>query len=205
VWYADLLGEVRDREVLSARLTTLIGDLPQEQVRGPVEAEITKTLATERDDATQRLNEEMSSRRYQHLMTLLRGWKTAPPLTQAAGAKNKTAAKYVKRASRTADKRLRNAHDDIDELHRARKAMKRVRYAAELAEPADSKMKAIERDAKKLQTLLGEHQDAIVAANFLDALSGTAENGNEASGFTYGILLANELHRAAAIRESLRG
>jgi CHAD domain-containing protein len=201
-WYADLLGEVRDREVLSARLTTLIRDLPAEQVRGPVEAEITKTLATEGDDATQRLNEEMSSPRYQHLITLLRDWKTAPPLTQAASAKDKAAAKYVKRARRTADKRLRNAHDDIDELHRARKAMKRVRYAAELAEPADSKMKGVERDAKKLQTLLGEHQDAIIAANFLDALSGTAGNGS--SGFTYGILMANELHRAAAIRESLR-
>jgi CHAD domain-containing protein len=83
--------------------------------------------------------------------------------------------------------------------------MKRVRYAAELAEPADSKMKVIERDAKKLQTLLGEHQDAIVAANFLATVSIAAENGKEATGFTYGILTANELHRAAAIRESLRG
>ena len=54
-WYADLLGAVPDREVLNARLTRLIADLPPEQVRGPVEAEITKTLATERDDATQRL------------------------------------------------------------------------------------------------------------------------------------------------------
>lgn len=204
-WYADLLGEVRDREVLSARLTALIDDLPPEQVRGPVEAEITKTLATERDDATQRLNEEMSSSRYEHLMTLLRAWKTVPPLNHAAAAKDRTAARYVKKANRKADRRLRNADGDIDQLHRARRAMKRVRNAAELVEPADSKMKAIERDAKKLQTLLGEHQDAIVAADFLAALSVTSENGNEDSGFTYGVLMANELHRAAAIRESLRG
>jgi inorganic triphosphatase YgiF len=32
-WYADLLGQVRDREVLNARLTTLIADLPPEHVR----------------------------------------------------------------------------------------------------------------------------------------------------------------------------
>jgi CHAD domain-containing protein len=202
-WYADLLGEVRDREVLSARLTTLIGELPPEQVRGPVEAEITKTLAEERDDATRRLNEEMSSSRYQHLIRLLPGWKTAPPLTHAAPAKGKTAAKYVKSASRTADKRLRKADGDIEQLHRVRRAMKRVRYAAELAKSAASKMKGTERDAKKLQIQLGEHQDAVVAANFIARLSGTAENGNEASGFTYGILMANELHRAAAIRASL--
>jgi hypothetical protein len=64
-------------------------------------------------------------------------------------------------------------------------------------------MKGIARDAKKLQTLLGLHQDAIVAANFLATLSGTGDNGND-SGFTYGILMANELRRAADIRQSLR-
>jgi len=44
-WYAELLGQVRDRDVLSARLTRHLGDLPPEQIRGPVEAEITKALA----------------------------------------------------------------------------------------------------------------------------------------------------------------
>ena len=34
-WYADLLGEVRDREVLRDRLTMLVAGLPPEQVRGP--------------------------------------------------------------------------------------------------------------------------------------------------------------------------
>ena len=75
-WYAELLGQVRDREVLSARLTRHIADLPPEQVRGPVEAEITKTLAAERDDALQRLSRGMRSRRYHHLLKLLRSWKT---------------------------------------------------------------------------------------------------------------------------------
>ena len=64
-------------------------------------------------------------------------------------------------------------------------------------------MKGIAGDAKKLQTLLGEHQDAIVAASFLATLSRTGDNGND-SGFTYGILMANELRRAADIRQSLR-
>jgi CHAD domain-containing protein len=35
-WYAELLGQVRDRDVLSRRLTELIADLPVDQVRGPV-------------------------------------------------------------------------------------------------------------------------------------------------------------------------
>jgi CHAD domain-containing protein len=203
-WYADVLGEVRDREVLNSRLTTLIADLPPEHVRGPVEAEITKTLAKERDDAIQRLNVAMRTRRYQHLMQLLRVWKTAPPFTDAAASKEKTAVKYVKDAKRKADKRLRKADDDIERLHGARKAEKRLRYAAELVEPADGRMKRIARTAKDLQTLLGEHQDAVVAANFLSTISAATDGENGDSGFTYGVLVANELNRAAEIRESLK-
>jgi CHAD domain-containing protein len=135
VWYADLLGQIRDREVMSARLTTLIAELPPDQVRGSVEAEITKTLAKERDDAIQRLNAAMRTRRYQHLVQLLRTWKTAPPFTDAAAGKDRTAVKYVEKARRAADKRLQKADDDIERLHQARKAEKRLRYAAELVEP----------------------------------------------------------------------
>jgi len=203
-WYAELLGQVRDREVLNTRLTNLIADLPPEQVRGPVEAEITKTLAKERDDAAQRLNAAMHTRRYQHLVQLLGRWKTTPPFRAAAARQDKTAAKYVKQAKEKADKRLRKADDDVELLHRARKAEKRLRYAAELAEPADKRMKRIARKAKDLQTLLGEHQDAVVAANFLAAISAPADGENGESGFTYGVLVANELNRAAEIRESLR-
>ena len=199
-WYAELLGQVRDREVLGSELTNRIADLPPEQVRGPVEAEITKTLATERDDATQRLNEAMRTPRYQHLMQLLRGWKTAPPLSDAAEAEDKTAAKYVNEAKRKADKRLRKADDDVEQLHRARKAFKRARYAAELVEPANAEMKQIAQDAKELQTLLGEHQDSIVAAEFLARMSSADNVATGESVFTYGVLMANELHRAAAIR-----
>jgi CHAD domain-containing protein len=202
-WYAELLGQVRDREVLNTRLTKLIADLPPEHVRGAVEAEITKTLAKEHDDATQRLNAAMRNRRYQHLVQLLRGWKTAPPFTDAAARKDKTAVKYVEEAKRKADKRLHNADDDVERLHRARKAEKRLRYAAELVEPADRRMKRIARNATDLQTLLGEHQDAEVAANFLSTISAALDGEND-SGFTYGVLMANELNRAAEIRESLR-
>ena len=165
-----LLGQVRDCDVLGDRFTSLIADLPADQIRGPIEAEITKALATERDEAIQRLNKAMLTRRYQHFMQLLRGWKTAPPFTDAAGQKDTAAIKYVTKADRKADKRLRKA-DDIEELHRARKAFKRARYAAELVEPVDSQMKSVASDAEEMQTLLGEHQDAIVAAQFLAKMS----------------------------------
>ena len=203
-WYADLLGEVRDRDILSSRLTKQIAELPPEQVRGPVEAQITKTLAAERQEAVDRLEEAMRTPRYQHLVRLLRGWKTAPPLTDTADEKEKAAVKYAEKAKRKADKRLRKADDDIDQLHRARKATKRARYAAELAKPADSDMKAIAREAEKLQTLLGEHQDAVVAARFLATISDADDDGALEGGFTYGILMANEWQRATKIRAAIR-
>lgn len=199
-WYAELLGQVRDRDVLSNRLNKKIADLPPEQVRGRAAAEITKTLAAERDQAAQRLQKGMRSERYQHLMLLLRGWRTAPPLSEAAAAKDQASVTYVDKAKGKADKRLRKAKGDIERLHRARKATKRARYAAELAEPVDGQMKDVARDAEELQTLLGEHQDAIVAANFL---AGISSSNGEKSGFTYGVLMANELNRAAEIRASL--
>ena len=202
-WYADVLGQVRDRDILSSRLDKQIADLPPEQVRGPVEAEVTKTLDAEREDALRRLNEAMRTPRYEHLVQLLRGWRTAPPLTDAAAEDGATAIKYVEKAKRTAEKRLRKA-EDIEELHRARKAFKRARYAAELAEPVDSQMKSVAGDAEEMQTLLGEHQDATVAAEFLAKMSADGEI-TAGSAFTYGILMANELNRAANIRRSVNG
>jgi CHAD domain-containing protein len=202
-WYADLLGQLRDRDILSSRLTKQIADLPPEQVRGPAEAEITKALAAERQDAEQRLDEGMRSARYAHLVQLLRAWRAAPPLTEAAGEDASVAVKYVEGAKQKADKRLRKA-DDIEQLHRARKARKRARYAAELAEPADGDMKAVAREAEELQTVLGEHQDAVVSARFLTTLSASRDGQSRDSGFTYGILMANELNRAAQIRASLQ-
>src|SRR4029450_6956651 len=124
--------QVRDQDILGNRLTKEIADLPPDQVRGSVEAEINEHLATEREAAAARLNEGMRTSHYDHLMQLLRGWRTAPPLTDAAGEKNTAAVKYVEKAKRTADKRLRKADADIEQLPRAREAHQRTRKTAEL-------------------------------------------------------------------------
>ena len=79
--------------------------------------------------------------------------------------------------------------------------MKRLRYAAELGEPADSALSDIASEAKHLQTVLGDHQDAIVAAEFLSTAA--SSNGAAGSAFTYGVLMANELAAAARIRAEL--
>ena len=178
--------------------------MPSEHVRRAGRSRDHQTLATERDDATQRLNAAMRTRRYQHLVQPLRAWKAAPPFTDAAAGKEKTAVKYVAAAKHKADKRLRTADDDFERLHQARKAEKRLRYAAELAELTDGRMKSVARDAKDLQTLLGEHQDAVVAANFLSTISAAPTERTATAASPSGVLVADELNRAANIGKSLR-
>jgi CHAD domain-containing protein len=90
-------------------------------------------------------------------------------------------------------------------MHRARKAAKRARYAAELAVPAWSRASQHAERAQDLQTLLGEHQDSVVAGAFLRRMGAQAGARAGRNGFTYGLLLAGELERAARIRRDLPG
>jgi CHAD domain-containing protein len=200
VWYAELLGKVRDCDILEKRLVDRLTELPAEQVLGPVAGQIQRVLSVERKEASDRLAEGMASERYRNLLGSLRTWHTAPPLTAAAGAKPVKAAGYVRTARRKAEKRLANAGDDVEQFHRARKAMKRLRYAAEMSDQAVPKAGKIARRAKRLQTLLGDHQDAVVAAQFLARMGATAGVQPGHNGFTYGVLMATELDHAAGIR-----
>jgi CHAD domain-containing protein len=114
----------------------------------------------------------------------------------------------VAKAKKKLDKRLKAAlrsDDDVAALHRARKAGKRFRYAAELATPVMGKAasKAV-KAGKKLQKKLGEHQDSVVCAEFLRTLGARAGVTEDQNGFTYGLLLAREWERAADIRKKLR-
>ena len=69
----------------------------------------------------------------------------------------------VRKAARKAQRRLDDAGpDDLDQLHRARKAAKRARYAAEAIGDA----KAAHR-WKSVQNALGEHRDCVIAARRL--------------------------------------
>ena len=76
--------------------------------------------------------------------------------------------------------RTERAGDDVNKLLRARKSLKRLRYAAELGEQADSDLADVAKKAKRLQTALGDHQDAIVAAGFLSSTA--ASNAENAMG-----------------------
>ena len=80
-----------------------------------------------------------------------------------------------------------------------RKAGKRLRYAAEVSEPALGKpAKKLVTAVKELQELLGEHQDSFVARDLLRELGAAAAAEGE-NGFAYGWLLRDEQARAEGI------
>ncbi|MGI9092749.1 MAG: CHAD domain-containing protein [Mycobacteriales bacterium] len=197
-WLAGLLGEVRDRQVLRRRLCRALHVLPSGVAVG---AELDRRLGAEQERATGELGRAMAGRRYAELLGELRAWNTAPPYTDAADRCAVEIAGDVDHARRRLRKRLERAvrGGDDELLHRARKAAKRARYVAELAEPALGRpARKLAKRAKAVQTELGRHQDSVVAAAFL---RGYADGE---SGFGCGILWAGERDRAQSSRAAIR-
>jgi CHAD domain-containing protein len=107
------------------------------------------------------------------------------------------------KAQRRARRRLKRAGDDPAQLHAARKSAKRLRYAAELLTDVAPKAGKIASAAKKQQTVLGDHQDLMVAADFLRRQGAQAGIRPGHNGFTYGLLMARVEEQAARIRARL--
>ncbi len=90
--------------------------------------------------------------------------------------------------------------EQAEALHEARKAAKRARYAGETALPvAGRRARRFTDRMKAVQDLLGEHQDAIVAAGALRARA--AADGDRA--FAYGVLYAGQSAAAQDARRQL--
>lgn len=208
-WYADLLGEVRDREVQRERMKKLLADVPDELVLGPVEARIEQRLLSEQLQKQRQLDEALNSPRYFALLQASRRWATTPPFTDLAGEKSDTVARYLRKGEKKLTKHLAaglGANGGDEELHKARKAGKRARYAAELSTPVlgQKKAKKLVSKYQLLQDTLGDHQDGVVAAELLRRLATATAGSPDENGFTYGLLYAQELHRAKTSRKQAK-
>jgi CHAD domain-containing protein len=85
-------------------------------------------------------------------------------------------------------------------LHQARKAAKRARYAGELAQPAVGRQaRRFTRQVKAVQTLLGDHHDAVIARQQERGLGMEAHLSGE-NAFTYGLLFERESEAAEELR-----
>ncbi|MDY6995249.1 MAG: CHAD domain-containing protein [Actinomycetota bacterium] len=204
-WFAGVLGEVRDCQVQQRRFDAALDELPDELVLGPVRARLAEELRAVELPARAEVTEAMDSQRYLALMTVLRDWRTDPPFEPDAAttAVRKRARKAQRKAQRRLDEALETGDDD--QLHRARKAAKRARYAAELTEPLEPK--AAERTRKhfkKIQSVLGDHQDTVVAMSWLRRLGVAAGTADGENGFTFGLLYGREQALAAECRHAVQ-
>jgi CHAD domain-containing protein len=202
-WFAGLLGEVRDCQVQRDRFNHALDRMPNELVLGPVRARIRNELHEIERPARACLNEAMEFDRHQAMLSVLRGWRDEPPVDQDIATK--TLLKRARRAERKADRRLAAAlrSDDDAMLHRARKAAKRARYAAELCKPVDKEAKRTIKHYKQIQSLLGDHQDTVVATEALRHMAVGAGTTLGENGFSYGMLYAREQQIARQCRDDV--
>ena len=200
-WFAGLLGDVRDCQVQRRRFNAALDGMPDELILGPVRSRIRTALQAIELPARARLSEVMDSDRYRALMEVLLGWRDEPPVDRQVSAKKLR--KRARRAQRKADRRLAAALECGEDamLHPARKAAKRARYAAELRKPLDKGAKQTVKHYKRIQTLLGDHQDTVVATGALRQMALTAGTTVGENGFSYGMLYAREQQIARQCRE----
>jgi CHAD domain-containing protein len=197
---AGVLGVARDAEVLAEKYQTALDGLPAELVRGPIRERLVDGARNRYQSGWRRSLTAMRSVRYLRLLDALEALVAAKPEPPAPGEEPApvsigSAYKRIRKAAKRADA----AHDeDRDEaLHRIRKGAKRLRYTA----AATGASKVAER-AKTIQTLLGDHQDAVVSRTHLSQQAETAHAAGEDT-FTYGVLYQQEDDLATHSREQL--
>lgn len=192
-WVAMSLGAVRDQEVLLERLRERARTLPANDLRSALG--VLHLLDVDIEALRKKLLADLDSTRYVDLLERLVAAAHAPNVLpeadQPAGAVLSTLATAPWRRLRSGVKNLPDPPADAD-LHRIRILAKRARYAAEAVAPVvGAGAVTFARNAAKLQTILGEHQDSVTAQAWLRS---TRIGGRRA--FVAGELIAME-HVAA--------
>ncbi|MEU0159994.1 CYTH and CHAD domain-containing protein [Streptomyces sp. NPDC006261] len=209
-WLAGELGVDRDQEVLDKRLGDRAGALPGTLVLGPVRGRLKIWSAARRTGSRRRIVAVLDGKRYLDLLDTLDALSAHPPLLPAA---SRAPGKELPRAVLKDYKKLARRMDHALEhppgperdaaMHEARKAAKRARYAGDAAKPALGK--PAERFAKRVkavQSLLGDHQDSVVARDALRTLAIQSHAAGETT-FTWGLLYGHEEATAEAREREL--
>jgi CHAD domain-containing protein len=169
-WLASILGVVRDGDVLLERFRSRAGELPDDELPGA--AGLLTALEADRDAAHTRLLEALGDKRYVELLDALVDAANAPALADdAAAPAAEVVGRLVRRPWHALEKRVSKlpTHPSDEQLHEIRIRTKRVRYAAEAVAPVVGKpARTFARAAAGLQEVLGDLNDAVVAAAWLD-------------------------------------
>ncbi|MBI4013298.1 MAG: CHAD domain-containing protein [Candidatus Rokubacteria bacterium] len=196
-WLGDLLGSVRDLDVLLARLRDDAAALEPPERRAATR--LLRRLAAERAQARAALLDGLRSQRYLDLLGRLEEAGRAPRVVAAVSLNAIAGSEF--RKLRRAMRALGEAPTDA-ELHAVRIRGRRARYATELAEAAvgEAASRFIRR-AQVFQDVLGEHQDASVAERRIRQLVASARARWAA--FAAGRLVERQRARREAARAAL--
>jgi CHAD domain-containing protein len=202
-WLGRVLGDARDAEVLEQHFEAALAELPAELVIGPAKARVTMHFAPEQAAARKAVLRALDSRRYFRLLDDLDRLVDDPPRAAAATAAAdeilpQAVAHAYRRTKRRVGRAMRapaGAGRDVA-LHEARKAAKRARYAADAAEPALGRpARRFAKRMKAVQSVLGDHQDAVTARTVAREIGIQAHLAGE-NAFSFG-LLNERAHRDA--------
>jgi len=206
-WLSGVLGEARDAEVQADRLDDQVRKTDVEELLGPVEARIQAHSAKARATSLKAVSAALKSERYYALLDELdqltadlpSGPAAREPARQALPAAVSRSYRKTRRRMRTA---LGEPSGDSREaaLHEARKAAKQARYAAEAVAPVLGRDAArFGKRMKKLQTVLGDHQDTVVGRQLARRLGVEAQLAGE-SAFSYGLFYGRDACEGARLQ-----
>ncbi len=193
---AGATGPARDLDVLLEHVHDELGRVPEEDRAGG--QALVATLDRARAETRRQLLAALESDGYRVLLARLR----FPPRL-ATGVEEVRLDRVARREFRRLAKTVRRLGKDPAEaaLHGLRIELKRARYAAELAAPTGRARRRFLEDAKTLQTLLGEHQDAVVAEEHLR--TATVAGRETAAAFVAGRLAERQSARRRRVAEQL--
>jgi CHAD domain-containing protein len=182
-WYARVLGDVRDVQVLQASLADELAALPDEPATRAALRQVDAYCADRLVIASRRLHEGLSKRRYERLADLAGDWHRGMPFLADLHPSSPAALTFLTRAERRFQRRLDAAlaagRPDLL-MHEARKSSKRARYVAEMAAPTlgDRADQTIRR-MTEFQNELGTRQDRVVASEALTELAAASSHHND--------------------------
>ena len=203
-WLGDVVGAVRDNDVLAERLLVQVESL------GPRDAEpsalLLARLAAEGADARAAMLDALGSERYDMVTeTLVRAVREPVFAANAGETDDGSAARLVTGTVWHQWQRLRDALAALPDppadadLHRIRTLAKRLRSATEAGVPLFGPNAARFADAViDIQTVLGDQHDAVVAEEWLRA----AAAEKPALGVVVGQLVARNRREAARCRQA---
>jgi CHAD domain-containing protein len=192
-WLGGHLGPARDVDVMLDRLRAEVADLGPD---ADAAAGLLASLEEDRTAAYRDVAETLDGDRYFALLDRIEA-AAQPPLSGDDTTLKKIFHREAKRMRKTFEELGEDPEDDA--LHESRIAVKRARYAADLAAHELGRPGArFVAVAKQLQDVLGDHQDAVVAQERIRDWAATSTS--EASTFAAGRLVQLERDRMAAAR-----